>query len=302
MRLDSALGRARIVSWTRGGQYRRKIRQISRADLIQANLGDSVGVIKTLGDRTGSGYTINRRYRQAPSLTTLDGKPVPAVDLDRGTFLPLDAYSSQEIESIADESFGERRRSLIDELQGPDYRALVHALGVKRRDLEANADTIKLANQKLADLTERIEELGDVRARVQALPAPPMGADSKLLDDALRQQHANTAEAQFVRGAITSLNDLGRALQLGIDVRAPQAPDGKSRNSKIVATVDEALRDGFELARSGVADIRKKLGEVVAAVKRLEAELVKAQSEQEKILLARAGLLGNQKRAVTTSN
>ena len=61
-------------------------------------------------------YTIKRGLKQNPLLLTSDGSAINTVDLDRGTFLPLDAYSSLEIEAIADEALGDKRRNLLDEL------------------------------------------------------------------------------------------------------------------------------------------------------------------------------------------
>ena len=77
-----------------------------------------------MGD--GGGYIIRRGYKQQASLINSDGKAITTVDLDRGTFLPLDAYSDKEIEGIADDSFGERRRSLLDELESGEPNASVN--------------------------------------------------------------------------------------------------------------------------------------------------------------------------------
>src|ERR1700691_6276880 len=90
----------------------------ARLELIQANLG--TGTLVTLGAvaEGGTRYAIRRTHRQPATLISADGKPIDSVDLDRGTFLPLDAYSSSEIEGIADETLGEKRRALLDALKG----------------------------------------------------------------------------------------------------------------------------------------------------------------------------------------
>jgi recombinational DNA repair ATPase RecF len=85
------------------------------ADLIQANLaGGALVTITALADGSNR-YTIKRGLKQSPVLLTSDGRAINTVDLDRGTFLPLDAYSSLEIEAIADEALGHKRRNLLDE-------------------------------------------------------------------------------------------------------------------------------------------------------------------------------------------
>ena len=77
----------------------------------------------------------------------------------RGTFLPLDAYSSFEIEAIADEVLGHKRRGLLDELRSEQMRTIHLSLGASTRALEANADRIGTSQRSIEDLTEQIEEL-----------------------------------------------------------------------------------------------------------------------------------------------
>ena len=66
-------------------------------DLIQANLaGGALVTVTALADGSNR-YTIKRGLKQQPVLLTSDGRTINTVDLDRGTFMPLDAYSSSEI-------------------------------------------------------------------------------------------------------------------------------------------------------------------------------------------------------------
>lgn len=61
------------------------------ADLIQANLaGGALVTITALADGSNR-YTIKRGLKQNPVLLGSDGRAINTVDLDRGTFLPLDA-------------------------------------------------------------------------------------------------------------------------------------------------------------------------------------------------------------------
>jgi energy-coupling factor transporter ATP-binding protein EcfA2 len=91
-------------------------------DLIQANLAGGALVTLTALAEGSSRYTIKRGLKQQPILVTADGRTISAVDLDRGTFLPLDAYSSPEIEAIADEVLGDKRRNLLDDLRSEQMR------------------------------------------------------------------------------------------------------------------------------------------------------------------------------------
>src|SRR5215470_16013887 len=138
-------------------------------DLIQANLAGGALVTITALAEGSNRYTIKRALKQQPVLLTSDGRAINTVDLDRGTFLPLDAYSSLEIEAIADEVLGQKRRNLLDELRSEQMRAIQLSLGESTRALEGNADRIRTAQRTIQDLTEQIEELGDVRTRLSAM-------------------------------------------------------------------------------------------------------------------------------------
>ena len=139
------------------------------ADLVQANLaGGALVTIAAFADGSNR-YIIKRGLKQNPVLLTSDGRAINTVDLDRGTFLPLDAYSSLEIEAIADEALGYKRRNLLDELRSEQMRTIQLFLAESARALETNADRIRTTRRTIDDLTEQIEELGDVRARLSAL-------------------------------------------------------------------------------------------------------------------------------------
>jgi hypothetical protein len=147
-----------------------------RLDLLQANTGNYGLVTLTLTTDAGLKHTLRRGLKQPAVLLTGEGRPVSGVDLDRGTYLPIDAYNGEEIDTIADQVLGETRRALLDELRGPELSAIHLSLGEHRRALEANADQIRAARRAIADLGERIEEFGDVRAQLATLePAAETG-------------------------------------------------------------------------------------------------------------------------------
>ena len=169
-----------------------------RLDLLQANLGNAGLVTLNLTSDAGTVHTLRRTAKQQPSLLTQDGRAVTNVDLDRGTYLPLDSYNSEEIESIADEVLGKTRRALLDDLKGTDLASIHLALGEHRRALEANADQIRAARTMIGDLGERIEEFGDVRAQLAAFePLPETGAQGAY-NGALKQQQQNKREVKAI--------------------------------------------------------------------------------------------------------
>jgi ABC-type cobalamin/Fe3+-siderophores transport system ATPase subunit len=184
-----------------------------RMDLLQANLRGSIVTIQTAPDDKSNSYVVRRSFQQLPAVTSADGRVLTDIELDRGTFLPLDAYGTAEIESFADESLGEKRRLLLDELISGQLRDVQLKLNDCLRQLDSNADAIKAAERLIADLKERIEEIGDARGRLAALPPPPPGAEGGAIVQASEQQQRNLRESQALDRAIQSLADFRRDVQ-----------------------------------------------------------------------------------------
>jgi DNA repair exonuclease SbcCD ATPase subunit len=214
------------------------------ADLIQANLAGGALVTITAIAEGSNRYAIKRGLKQNPILLTSDGRAINTVDLDRGTFLPLDVYSSLEIEEIADEVLGQKRRNLLDELRSEQMRTIHLALAESTRALDANADRIRSARRTIEDLTEQIEELGDVRARLNAL-APldrESAADFVRLS---RQQQLNQREVAKLDAADRDLRTLGQSLeQLRKEVQnvfAARLAEEQSANADTLRQYDNQL-------------------------------------------------------------
>jgi energy-coupling factor transporter ATP-binding protein EcfA2 len=234
------------------------------ADLIQANLaGGALVTITALADASNR-YTIKRALKQSPVLLTSDGRTINSVDLDRGTFLPLDAYSSLEIEAIADEVLGQKRRNLLDELRSEQMRTIQLSLSESTRALEANADRIRTAQRTIQDLTEQIEEFGDVRARLSAI-APSdreSGADFGRLS---RQQQLNQREIAKLDSADRELMAFGQNLsQLQRDARtvfAARLAEEPSANAGTLRSYDDRLAASLGTVEKHISAIHAKIRE-----------------------------------------
>ena len=96
-------------------------------------------IIVSAQTRGGPTYSVRRLCKQVPVVQTEDGRPVEGVDLDRGTFFPRDADTALEIEAIADESLGPKRRALLDDLRPEELRQIHAGLAERKRALESNA-------------------------------------------------------------------------------------------------------------------------------------------------------------------
>ena len=239
------------------------------ADLIQANLaGGAVVTITALADNSAR-YTVKRGLKQNSVLLTSDGRAINTVDLDRGTFLPFDAYSSLEVEGIADEVLGQKRRNLLDELRSEEMRSIQLSLAESTRTLDTNADRIRTAQRTIADLTEQIEELGDVRARLSTLSPSDResGADFGRLS---RQQQLNQREITKLDSAERDLKILGQTLEQlrreAHSVFARRLVEEQSANADMLRPYDDQLAAPLGAVENYLSEIDTKIRDALATL------------------------------------
>jgi len=257
------------------------------ADLIQANLAGGALVTITALAEGSHRYTIRRGLKQNPVLLTSDGRAINTVDLDRGTFLPLDAYSSVEIEAIADEALGDKRRNLLDELRSEQMRTVHLSLAESTRALETNADHIRTAHRSIEDLTEQIEELGDVRARLSAL-APSDRESSADFVRLSRQQQLNQREIAKLDSADRDLKTLSQTLdQLQRQAQSVFAARLVEEQS---ANMDTLRRYDDQLAAS-LRPVEKNLSAIHAKIRDAQDKLAQARQAITEIHTSHAGEL-----------
>jgi energy-coupling factor transporter ATP-binding protein EcfA2 len=238
-------------------------------DLIQANLaGGALVTITAVADGSNR-YSIKRGLKQNPVLLTTDGRAINTVDLDRGTFLPLDAYSSLEIEAIADEALGHKRRTLLDELRSEQMRSVHLSLAESARALEANADRIKAAQRTIDDLTEQIEELGDVRARLSAL-GPSDRESAEDFVQLSRQQQLDQREIAKLDSADRDLKTLGETLERlrrdAQNVFTARLTEEQSANADTLRRYDKLLTASMAPVEKHLSGIQNKIREAQSAL------------------------------------
>lgn len=255
------------------------------ADLIQANLAGGALVTITAFADGSNRYTIKRGLKQNPVLLTSDSRAINTVDLDRGTFLPLDAYSSIEIEAIADEALGDRRRNLLDELRSGQMRSIHLSLAESTRALETNADRIRTAQRTIDDVTEQIEELGDVRARLSAL-AP---SDRESAGDFVRlsrQQQLDHREIAKLDSADRDLKAFEETLERlrteAQNVFAGRLAEEQSANA-------DTLRPYDKLLAASMAPVEKHLSAIQTRIREAQDALVQARQSVSEIHTSHAG-------------
>ena len=239
-------------------------------DLIKANLAGGAMVTITALAEGSNQYTIKRSLKQQPIILTSDGRTITNVDLDRGTFLPLDAYSSTEMEAIADEVLGQTRRNLLDELRSEQMSNIHLSLAESARALDANADRIRAAQRAIQDLTEQAEELGDVRARLQALGPSDREAAANFVQLSRQQQFnqreitkLDTADRDF-RTLAQALDQVKAAAQLAFK---PRLAEEQSSNAAVLRKFEDRLAASLvkvEKQISAISDQIREAQDVVA--------------------------------------
>ncbi|MGO9275017.1 MAG: hypothetical protein ACLQOO_33095 [Terriglobia bacterium] len=252
-------------------------------DLIQANLAGGALVTITALAEGSNVYTIKRALRQQPVLLTSDGRTINTIDLDRGTFLPLDAYSSPEIEAIADEVLGQTRRNLLDELRDEEMRAIHLSLAESSRALDANADRIRAAQRMIQDLTEQIEELGDARARLSAL-TPSEGEPTVDLVRVSRQQQFNQREITRLDTADRNLRALSGTLdQLRRDAQLAfraNLGEGQSANADTLRRYDDLLTPALVTIEEHISGISSQIRGAQSTVAQARQSISQAHASQ----------------------
>ncbi len=219
-----------------------------------------------------------------PSLTSGSGKPLTTIELERGTFLPLDAYESTEIEDIADESLGDKRRNLLDDLVGEDFRQVSFTAAELKRALEANAASIREAERAQAALSEQIEEIGDARGRLSALPAAQQGEADPGLVAVTQQQQINEAEEKRGQAVEVGLEAVGTALGelptrlIPLVATADGLP---SQNAEVITAIGRELNGALAELRAGCAALEQQIRSRVSRVRNLRAELDAAHTLQK---------------------
>ena len=247
---------------------------VCRAGLANKNLSHATITLQTRGAVGQSGYTIRRAHKQPASLVTAAGEAITSVDLERGTFLPLDAYSSDDIEAIADEVLGERRRSLIDDLRNDDLREIRTNLSDRQRGLSANADALRDAERQLANQNESIEELTGARQRLSALPEPPASEVSQSLVEKLHQMKSNQRDSDL----LAEKRDLLRRFSTELLELAGLV----ERELVLEVSSDDTDRDLLARAQDELAGVMKVIADQTS---QSNAALSRAAQTMEKLVL-----------------
>jgi energy-coupling factor transporter ATP-binding protein EcfA2 len=256
----------------------------SNIALTQANLGSSLVTLTTAPQIGELGYTIRRAFKQPAALVTSEGKSIESLDLDRGTFLPLDAYNSQEIEAIANETLGEKRRALLDDLREDEFREIMLILADARRSLDANADAVAACRRLIRDITEQIEEIGDARARLAALPPAPGGAVSTQLVRLTQELQATDADIRELDDLVARLDNWKTALNKFGDEQRRRFLKSTARelsvNKQIILQAWETAAGLTAFSESHLVQLASKIDTAIGTLRQHRADIEKVKLQQ----------------------
>jgi energy-coupling factor transporter ATP-binding protein EcfA2 len=254
-----------------------------RKELYQSNLSRAVVTVGTAPIGEGIAYIIRREGRQ-PALVSTSGGMAIQVDLDRGTFLPLDGYISKEIEEYADEAFGGARRALIDDLEPVRMPVLRDDAQRTLRSLHSNADDIRSCRREKESLVEEEQSLAHVPDLLAALPAPAPGdTTAQRLQEAARQAGYNSAEKKSVAAATDRLIQLSREIVAFRQRSASLATTvfvAESANAPATRDIDHELSKVASRLDSGLGDIEDILNGAVECVSASREELEHRHQQQ----------------------
>jgi chromosome segregation ATPase len=159
------------------------------------------------------------------------------------------------------------------------------SLGESTRALEANADRIRTTQRTIQDLTEQIEELGDVRAHLSAMsPADrESGADFGRLS---RQQQLNQREIAKLDSAERDLKTLAQTLdQLrrgAQSVFAARLAEDQSTNAGTLRPYDDRLT-------ASLGPVEKHISAIQTRIREAQGSLAEARERITEIHTNHAG-------------
>ena len=277
-----------------------------RLDFLKANLGSSVLSLSTTPGTDRGGYTIRRTFGQTAILTGGDERSVTEVDLDQGTFLPLDAYTSLDVEAIADESFGVKRRDLLDDICAHEIQNVEIELSEHRRCLEANAESILSVERNIRELSEQQEELGDVSAKLKALPPASEKEGTPEFQAVSEQKRLNEIERKNLTTASDSLKCLADELprlitQCKSEIPAPLS-NSKSANIDLLNAADQNLSVLWAALNQQLVNMTAGISESLDALLRCSTLLKEHHTKQESSYLELQQLNQEAVRALETRN
>lgn len=174
-----------------------------RVELFKHNLAGAVTTLSAMLPDEGKRFQVRREGKQAAIVRSAEGTVLKGIELERGSFLPIDLFLASEVEDIATESLGPKRRGLLDQLRPEEFFDIEARITRNRRDLEANADEIRAIDRAQATVNEQIQGLAEARDILEKTPIPNDSEIVRQMSETNAQLLLNEEEDE----ALASLSD-----------------------------------------------------------------------------------------------
>src|SRR5262245_57944614 len=159
------------------------------------------------------------------------------------------------------------------------------SLAESARALDANADRIRIAQRTVDDLTEQIEELGDVRARLSAL-APSDRESAEDFVQLSRQQQLDQREIAKLDSADRDLKTLVATLER---LRREAQSVFATRLTEEQSASANTLRRYDKLLAALLAPVEKHLSAIQTKIRDAEGALAQARQSVTEMHTGHAG-------------
>ena len=184
-----------------GGQARKRVEALARS-----NLGD--GRIRlALETRDGLEYTIDRSASGEPMVLTAEGQPTD-VRINSAGIFSADIFSQNDVENIADSP--QSQLELIDRFAAGEIAAINRQATSLRTKLEANTNAIVTLDQQLSGMTNMVEELEVVEAKLKNLASDQDDETNEEIDAAQQNRALRGREEQALKEAGEVLQQYGQ--------------------------------------------------------------------------------------------
>lgn len=186
--------------------------------LVSSNLGD--GRIRVMIEtREGLEYIVDRTAVGDPLVLTPDGQPTD-ISLRSGGLFRVDAYSQNEVESIADSPLSQL--ALIDNFLGEEVEGLNGQIRRVQSDLTRSASSILPLEAELAKAGDELNTLPAVDAKLSAL-AGGAGQNAQVVNRAHAHKAMREREQQAVEASSELLQGYAQWAQDGLGKFTEQA-------------------------------------------------------------------------------
>jgi DNA repair exonuclease SbcCD ATPase subunit len=226
-------------------------------------------------------YTLTR-YFDGETLCEADDRKLESVPN-----FPISVFSTDEIERIADDQDGTRKRKLLDGFEAERLRQRRKACDMLCGELKRNATEILVLEADVEPLRDVLRELPQLEQKLTGLTA----ATEQMSNEELKSEQSlfslRRMEKRFADSIIENLNETHESLSNQIEavnqtmnelsMATPESEVNKTLVDRMAAENSSAL----ESALSGLSSVATDISRGLTKISDISAELSTAHAEQQ---------------------